>query len=349
MQQYTMDMFGMSNPYSSTSGYTASNYNMFDTSAMGWSGIIGYTLAIILILVVILILVNYTIMPIFQFEPGGDGYIRIPYMNMSETYWPPDTSPYTVPDISRCNVNISQTKNGNSMTSNWSMSLDICIMNPLITTTPGFRLLFNRGGQAPSSGSDTSITSVITGYNLAMGLQPNTNDLIVSVMNEYNNPENIVISNVPTQTPFRIGVVVMDSAFEVYINGKLSKTRKMAGGIKTFSPTTANPYQNFSGPQGSQLNSLARVGNLILWTTTVTPSVMKYATPTLMPLVPSMDSLNSAAASSCGASDPQTPAGSLVAGLSGLDTATAMGLEYSGQASESIMAQGAFNALRNKN
>ena len=37
--------------------------------------------------------------------------------------------------------------------------------------------------------------------------------------------ENIVVPNVPVQQPFRLSMVVMEQALEVYINGKLIKTR----------------------------------------------------------------------------------------------------------------------------
>jgi hypothetical protein len=309
-----MDMFGLSAPSSSvSSGYTASSWDIFDTSTMGWSAIIGYTAAILLILIVILLFIHYTIMPIFQLQPGGPGLIPIPYMDSNQNFWPPQKTPYTVPDISNCIVNQTMTRTlagGNaSMASNWSMSLDISIMNPQSTINvggkSGFRLLFSRAqsgkridnsnlSKATNSGS---ITEVITDYNIAIGLLPDTNDLLVSVMNSAGNAENIFISNVPTQTPFRLGVVVMDSAFEVYMNGKLTKTKKMAQPVKSM-PSDIIPV--FQGPLNSQVYQIARIGNLILWPQVVTPSVMKYAEPKLMAGVPSMDDLNASAGLSCG-------------------------------------------------
>ena len=243
--QYTMDMFGLSPPSSSvSSGYTASSWDIFDTSTMGWSAIIGYTAAILLILLVLLLFVHYTIMPIFQLQPGGPGLIPIPYMDSNQNFWPPQKTPYVVPDISNCIVNQTMTRTSNgrgaSMASNWSMSLDISIMNPqstiMVGGAPGFRLLFSRAppnsridnSNLTGATQDGSITAVITNYNIAIGLLPDTNDLLVSVMNSAGNAENIFIGNVPTQTPFRLGVVIMDNAFEVYMNGKLTKTRKMA-------------------------------------------------------------------------------------------------------------------------
>jgi len=315
MAQYTMDMFGLSGPSSSvSSGYTASSWDIFDTSTMGWSAIIGYTAAILLILLIILLFIHYTIMPIFQLQPGGAGFIPLPYMDSNQNFWPPQNTPYIVPDISNCIVNQTMTRTSNgrgaSMASNWSMSLDISIMNPQSTIKvggkDGFRLLFSRAQSINSrtdnsnlsgAANDGSITAVISDYNIAIGLLPDTNDLLVSVMNDHGNAENIFIGNVPTQTPFRLGVVIMDSAFEVYMNGKLTKTRKMAQPVKPM-PSDITPV--FQGPLNSQVYQIARVGNLILWPQVITPSVMKYAEPKLMAAVPAMDDLNSSAGLSCG-------------------------------------------------
>jgi len=291
---------------------------MFDTSTMGWSGFIGYTIAILLVLLVLLAFIHYTITPIFQLQPGGPGLIRIPFMDSSEKYWPPSSVPYTVPDISNCAVNNAY------LASNWSMSLDICIMNPqqhvMLSGKPGFRLIFNRGGSKPATSTDDgSITSAWTGYNLAVGILKDTNDLLVSVINGKGNPENILISNVPVQRPFRLGIVVMDNAFEVYINGKLAKTRKLVTSIPALSSTTPAPL--FQGPQESTMNQVARVGNLLLWTQIVSPSVMKHATPALMATVPGMDNLNAAAgAGTCGSTNPMDSMGSLFADYLGGDS-----------------------------
>jgi hypothetical protein len=342
--QYTMDMFGLSPSSSSSyssSGYTASSIDMFDTSTMGWSGFIGYTIAILLVLLVLLAFIHYTITPIFQLQPGGPGYIRIPFMDSSEKYWPPSSVPYTVPDISNCAVNNAY------LASNWSMSLDICIMNPqqriMVADKSAFRLIFNRGGSPPSTFTgDGSITSVWTGYNLAVGILKDTNDLLVSVMNGKGNPENIFIANVPTQQPFRLGVVVMDNAFEVYINGKLAKTRKLVTAIPALSSTAPPPL--FQGPQGATMNQVARVGNLLLWTQIVSPSVMKYATPALMATVPGMDNLT-AAAGSCGSTNPGDSIGSLFADYMGDSLGGLSDLKVLEQTAKTQNVQSALTSL----
>jgi hypothetical protein len=337
--QYTMDMFG-----TAPSGYTAvSSMDIFDTSTMGWSAIVGYTIAILLVLMVILLLINYTITPIFQLQPGGPGYIRVPFMDTNEKYWAPQSSPYEVPSISGDIVNNA------SLSSGWSMSLDISIMNPVMQIKDSngnstFRLIFNRGGTySEPVGTDGSIASVITGYNIAIGLLKDTNDLIVSVMNGNSVPENIILHNVPVQQPFRIGVVIMNNAFEVYMNGKLVKTRKMVSAVPSFTSRQA-----FYGPQGSIMNQIARVGNLILWSNVETPSIMKYATPALMSAVPGMDNLSASAGTQCGASLSSSVGetiGSLTTGLTGLATGTISSLTGTEQAQQSLNVQNAIAQL----
>jgi hypothetical protein len=287
--QYSMDMFGLSkNLYPSQNSYTAASTSVLDTNTMSWTAIGGYTIAILIVLLIILLFVNYTIYPIFQLEPDGPGFIPVPFMKSNEFYWPPQTTPYVVPDFSYCNVNTAALNYG------WSMSLDISIMNPtipyMVGGQPGFRLLFHRGGTfAPVASRDGGIGSLITGHNIAIGLLKDTNDLYISVTTG-NGQDGILMQNVPTQTPFRVGVVIYQNIIEAYLNGKLKITKQLSSAVPPLASTSSNLL--FQGPLEGTPRQVARVGNLLLWTQPVTPSVMKYATPALMDAVPGLDTLN---------------------------------------------------------
>ena len=98
--------------------------------------------------------------------------------------------------------------------------------------------------------------------------------------------------------PFRIGVVVMPSYLEVYFNGELSKTIKLAGEVLPIPSDSLTP--TMQALKGRTTNQIARLGNLITWDKVVTPSVMKYATPPLMDASPE-DALG-AGAGSCSTS-----------------------------------------------
>jgi hypothetical protein len=266
----------------------------------------------------------------------------LPFSDPSKNYWPPEKVGVEVPDIKDDPISNSY------MATNWSMSLDICITEPLMPiivgpatdAKPGFRLLFNRGGRAPANpGTDGSITSVLIGYNLAIGLLKDTNDLVVSVINGVGNPENILIRNIPTQKPFRVGVIMMDSAVEVYINGKLFKTRKVVSALPQLN--SGIPPPPFQGPKGT-VNQMARVGNLILWTSVIEPSVMKYAQPELMKSLPS-DTLG--AGSMCGENASTDLFGSLVSGISGLATKGGASIAKLGKSMNTEAIQNAISTL----
>jgi hypothetical protein len=287
--QYSMDMFGLSkNLYAPENSYTAASTSILDTSTMSWTAIGGYTVAILIVLLIILLFVNYTIYPIFQLEPDGPGFIPVPFMKSNEFFWPPQTTPYVVTDFSSCKVNTAALNYG------WSMSLDISIMNPtipyMVAGQPGFRLLFHRGGTInPVTSQDGGIGSLIIGHNIAIGLLKDTNDLYISVTT-HNGEDGILIQNVPTQTPFRVGVVINQNMLEAYLNGKLKTTKQLSSGIDPLSSSSSNLL--FQGPLEGTPRQVARVGNLLLWTQSVSPSVMKYATPALMDAVPGLDTLN---------------------------------------------------------
>ena len=287
--QYSMDMFGLSkNLYPAENSYTAASTSILDTSTMSWTAIAGYSVAVLIVLLIILLFVNYTIYPIFQLEPDGPGFIPVPFMKSNEFFWPPDTKPYVVTDFSSCKVNTSALNYG------WSMSLDISIMNPtipyMVGGQPGFRLLFHRGGTfAPVASRDGGIGSLITGHNIAIGLLKDTNDLYISVTTG-NGQDGILMQNVPTQAPFRVGVVIYQNILEAYLNGKLKTTKQLSSAIPPLSSTSSDLL--FQGPLEGTPRQVARVGNLLLWTQPVSPSVMKYATPALMDAVPALDTLN---------------------------------------------------------
>ena len=122
-------------------------------------------------------------------------------------------------------------------------------------------------------------------------LVPGSNDLVISVRNSLRNSENILLSNVPVQTPFRLGVVIMDVAMEVYINGRLMKTR-------AFDAPPINYKGMFVPPQGDA-SQLVKLSNLHLWNRVLTPSEIRYAKPDLVSSSLFKDNKLTGALSSC--------------------------------------------------
>uniref|UniRef100_A0A6C0DH29 Uncharacterized protein n=1 Tax=viral metagenome TaxID=1070528 RepID=A0A6C0DH29_9ZZZZ len=254
-----MGSFGRFNPFGASSGYSSSY-------STGWKAIVGYILSVSVILLMILLLVHYFVRPIFQLSPGGPGFIPVPGLNDSELFWKPGTVVSPIKDI--------QTRLA-GRSANFTMTMDIVILNPLTFSNKN-RPIFMRGSSLDpdpgKKGKSLDVTSI------TVALKPDTTDMVIILMNSSNNEEPITIPNVPVQTPFRLGIVIMDMAMEAYINGKLIKTRTL----------DASPRQSggdFSPPQG-QMVDLARVNNLQLWDRVLTPSEIRYSKPSLEPTKP---------------------------------------------------------------
>jgi len=231
------------------------NANAFNLSLTknGILQYIGYLVAIVIVLLAILLFVHFLITPIFQFTPGGPGVIPVPGTNDGMVYW--KTYPNDpVLDASGAIL-------GNQA-ANWSMSLDVFIAEPLQFNSGQERVLFERSTKLLA---DT--------YNLRISLLPDKTDLRVSVLNSSRNEEYVDVTNVPVQSPFRIGVVLLDRVMEVYVNGRLYRTLPLSAPV-------LNEGGGIRGPQGD-MATLAKVKNLILWKRPITPSEMRYARPAL--------------------------------------------------------------------
>ena len=83
--------------------------------------------------------------------------------------------------------------------------------------------------------------------------------------------ENILIPNVPVQEPFRLGVVFMNQALEVYINGYLMKTRAFTAPPKS---VKGNFY-----PLNGKETPLAKLQNFKVWPSILSSPEIRYAKP----------------------------------------------------------------------
>lgn len=159
----------------------------------------------------------------------------------------------------------SQTILGEASTTNYSIILDIGInpMSPI--EEKGLPIVFYYGHGTPKTGT-TIAEKLDSKYAVAIALQSTTvNDLIISVLNTDDKMENVILHNVPVGRGFRIGVVVSDYAMEVYLGGKLVKTRRF----------TAPPKAIVGGSFYPSDPSIAQVRNLTLATSAVAPSQMR--------------------------------------------------------------------------
>ena len=248
--------------WSPFSGSTGSTYSG-PSSSLAQIGT--YVLAVLIILLIIVIFVHFFITPIFRFHVGDvKGFITIPGFDDGVLFW--------------TNANVGQIKSIDlpipQLSFGYSMILDIFIENPMqFSTRP--RILFTRGAtvrETPLTGSDT-LLGLLSNYNLAIALLPNTTDLIVSVLNKDNNMEYAIIPNVPVQEPFRLGVVVMEHALEVYLNGYLMKTTK-------FRATPKDVKGDIFPASGIQTN-LVKLRTLKIWPRVISTGEMRESQPAL--------------------------------------------------------------------
>ena len=224
--------------------------------------ILAYLLTIGVVILVILLFINYFITPIFRLQPGGPGIIPVPGFDDGKLFWK-NTSPGQIQNKDLPIV---------SQYYGYTINLDIFVENPLqFASTP--RIFFSRGATKKEKPSGDTILGTLDNYNLVAALLPDTNDLIVSVLNKDNNQENIIVPNVPVQDPFRLTMVVMQQALEVYINGKLIRTRKFLSEPKD---VKGDSYPT----DGIEINSM-KVHNLKIWPRLLSSSEIRNALPVL--------------------------------------------------------------------
>ena len=254
-----------STSYSSTTPSTGSYYNTTGDSTSSIKRILAFVLAIIIVMIILLLFVDKYITPIFRSQPGSPGIVTLPWMDTGILFWK------TSSDTIKNEVTPIQNK-----FFDYSFILDIFIENPIYFTNQP-RILFSRGGMpintsASTTTDRTTLLSVLQYYNIVVALLPDTTDMIVSVLNQNHIMENIIIPNITVQSPFRLGVVIMDKAFEVYINGRLMKTRSYGA-----------PLLDVRGDIVAGSTNVAKLRNLKIWDHALIAPEIREAKPPLAP------------------------------------------------------------------
>jgi hypothetical protein len=108
--------------------------------------------------------------------------------------------------------------------------------------------------KGPTSGDPVAVG----GMNPGVYLYPETNNLLVSIAT-YNNPkEQVSVSNIPLQKWVHLTVVLNNRTVDVYVNGKLERSKVLAGVPKlNADKVSVAPNQGFFG-KISRLQYFAR-------------------------------------------------------------------------------------------
>ncbi len=240
-----------------------------------WKAAALVILTVALVVFVLLVIAHYTIRPIFKTREAGPGIIPIPTVGRDATgiYWTTLAKPLLSADTV-----LGETDTG---TVNYSMTVDILLQDPSVQSAAE-RPIFWRSAKevpdTPANANGPAIIEMVGNFNFAVYLANATNDLVVSVLTTGGQIESVAVANVPVGKPFRLGTILSERFLEVYLNGRLYKTRNLAS-----SPLAlAGSFMPASGPY----KDMAVLRNLRLWKGTISPAEMRY-----LPALPDLASM----------------------------------------------------------
>jgi|LauGreDrversion4_2_1035121.scaffolds.fasta_scaffold33592_3 hypothetical protein len=251
---------------STSSGWAPSGWAPSGINSGNWSDaikrILTYLFAVCIVVIILLLFVHFFIRPVFKWKPGSPGIIPVPGWDDGILFWKDGHTGLVKND----ELPIS------NQSFDYTVQLDMLIQNPLqFASYP--RLLLSRGAIKKSTPSGDTILSILDQYNFAVALKPDTNDMIVSVLNKDKQMESVILPNVPVQEPFRLTMVVMEKALEVYLNGHLVKTTM-------FHAPPMDVKGSIYAATGVEAN-IARYRNLKIWSRILTTPEIRDSTPRL--------------------------------------------------------------------
>lgn len=244
------------------------SYNSSSTSeGINLSGIFFNVILILFVLFIILLVVHFTIRPIFRFNFGDWGNLRLAFTNDGQLFWTNGVAPSN-----------AEAKIKKLLPSGFTIQQDIIVDNNAILGKK--RRVFVYRSFNPLQITSKEANPFYDDYpesNLLVYLAPQTNDLTVTAItsnNGINYAESApTILNVPVRKVFRVTVVLLDRLLEVYLNGKLV-------GTKTFRyPLKMVNGKFFVTPE--IFRSSVKIMNFQYWDRALTAREIINAPPTL--------------------------------------------------------------------
>ena len=224
--------------------------------------IAAYLFAVLIVIGILLLFVHFFITPVFRWKPGAPGWIPVPGWDDGVLFW--------TKGVTGQILNKDLPIRNDYM--NYTLQLDLFLENPLqFATQP--RVLLTRGAKRKSSPSGDTLLGVLEQYNLAIALKSDTNDMIVSVLNKDRQMETAVLSNIPIQETFRLVVVIMERAMEVYLNSHLVRT-------VTFQAPPMDVKGDIFPASGVEAN-IVRYRNLKIWSRVLTTPEIRDTSPAM--------------------------------------------------------------------
>jgi hypothetical protein len=219
-------------------------------SLQAWLKPLGIIAGILAVITVILLVIHYTYRPIFKTHPDSQGIIKVPFTSSGAKKFWEGADPVPIADSS---VTLDR-----SITHNYSLTLDIIVLDPLKNITQ-YTPIFTRSGTG-------HIPTFPGNHNIAITLDKGKNDLIISTATE-DTFESAILPNIPIRQPFTVGIVLGSNYMEVYMNGKLRQTKAFA--------SVPRPISGVMTPPTAAAADVVKVKNLRIWPSAVSPAVMR--------------------------------------------------------------------------
>lgn len=187
-----------------------------EESTFGFKSILYWFAIAAFFILLVLVLVHYTVRPIFSFAPGDGGLFALTARSGKQTAYtktPPDASvPFDPQTNLPCGFTLSQ---------------DILVAQP--NTFSQYQRVFLYRGPAQRTPTSTDLAANYPQSNIYMYLEPDTNDLVITVRTQKDSATLYyesapTIYNVPIGKPFRVVIVLLPQMLEVYLNGRLHST-----------------------------------------------------------------------------------------------------------------------------
>ena len=241
------------------------------------------------VLFLILVFIHYTLFPVFYFTPGTKGYIRIPSTGDDIVY----LTDKKVPTPGLMMPTQGDKLDGQPFLNYFSFSVDILIRK-LPQTVSKTRLILYKSSvekgnlEAPPSTPNSPLTfdsfmNYMSKNSSMIMYLTETNDLSITFFCDNDKKYSIpYIKNVPLYTPFRISCVVDKNMFTVYLNGKHTFQRPVAGGIRNnfFVPGNTNKF--FVAPVWANTpTQTVFLHNFHLWPRAILQAEVAQALPSL--------------------------------------------------------------------
>ncbi len=228
-----------------------STFSMAGESGPLWTAA-KYLGIVLFVTFLVLLVIHYAYTPIFSLSPGDGGVIPLGIGSSdAQLLWTDEPAPAT-----------AKSTFNNLLPCGFTLQMDLFIdRNLQLSNTE--RVVLYRANK-PIVPDTTGAKTIFQNYpetNLAVYLQKDTNDLVVSAITQSQTGTFIesapTMLNAPLRQPFRVTIVYLPNLLEVYVNGKFRGSRVLKN------PPLNTISQFYPAPDAFQ--NTIKVMNLSYW------------------------------------------------------------------------------------